>query len=272
MPQAVQVETQSEQQGLARLHPERAAGCASRELALHRREHRFDQGAAPVELSRERPPHFGTHSAHSPSLLPTLGWDHALGPELSADISVIPLAVELGVGQHHSDARLLGSRFDHRRQISRSRSMDRVARSARAGTADPNPPRSPTSASAARAGVFARDDACAAQKNVLTAPCAKPVASTATRARRRPRRRQPRIRRTVSSTARSMVWPSRRCEETVHRREVGHTRQSQRLTQFAVLAQPHLGFAKGPVLVAHQSRGWPASCGCVNWCLLKRVR
>jgi hypothetical protein len=109
MPQAVQVETQSEQQGLAHLHAERVTGRASRELALHRREHRFDQGAAPVELSRKSPPHFGTHPAHPPSLLPTLGRDRALGPAPPADRRVIPLAVELGVGQHQPDASLLGS-------------------------------------------------------------------------------------------------------------------------------------------------------------------
>ena len=90
MLQAVQVETQSEQQGLAHLHPERATGRASRELALHRREHRFDQGAAPVELSRKGPPHFGPHSAHPPGFLPTLGGDYALGPELPAETRVIP--------------------------------------------------------------------------------------------------------------------------------------------------------------------------------------
>ena len=117
MPQAVQVETQPEQQGLAHLHPERAVGRAGRELSLHRREHRFDQGATPIELLRKGPPHLGTHSAHPPGFLATLGGDHALGPEPLADISVIPLAVEFGVGQHHSDARLLGSRFDHGRQI-----------------------------------------------------------------------------------------------------------------------------------------------------------
>jgi hypothetical protein len=43
-------------------------------------------------------------------------------------------------------------------------------------------------------------------------------------------------------------------EKTVQRREVGHTRQSQRLTQFPMLAQPHLGFAKSPVLEAHQTK------------------
>src|SRR5487761_257923 len=98
MPQAVEVETQSEQESLARLHPERATGRASRELALYRRERCFDQGAAPVEPSRERPPHLGTHSAHPPGFLATLGGNHALGAEPLTDISVIPLAVELGVG------------------------------------------------------------------------------------------------------------------------------------------------------------------------------
>ncbi len=38
-------------------------------------------------------------------------------PELLPDIGVIPLAVELGVGQHQPNARLLGSRSDDHRQI-----------------------------------------------------------------------------------------------------------------------------------------------------------
>ena len=63
MPQAVQAEAQPKQQSLTRLHPKRVAGRPSRELALHRREQCFDQGPSPVELSRERPPHFGPHAA-----------------------------------------------------------------------------------------------------------------------------------------------------------------------------------------------------------------
>jgi hypothetical protein len=91
MPQGVEFETQPEQQGLSHLDLERATGRASRELALHRIEHRFDQGATPIELGRERPPHFGAYFTHLPGFLPTLGGDHALGPEPLADISVIPL-------------------------------------------------------------------------------------------------------------------------------------------------------------------------------------
>jgi hypothetical protein len=36
-------------------------------------------------------------------------------------------------------------------------------------------------------------------------------------------------------------------------REVGHAPQPQRWAQFAMLAQPYFGFAKGPVLLAHQT-------------------
>lgn len=60
---------------------------------------------APVELTRKRPSHFSTHSAQAPGLLPTLGDNHAPGFEPLAGISVIPLAPELGVGQHPSDTR-----------------------------------------------------------------------------------------------------------------------------------------------------------------------
>ena len=39
----------------------------------------------------------------------------------------------------------------------------------------------------------------------------------------------------------------------MQRGEIGHTGESERLTQFAMFAEPHLGFAKGPILIAHQN-------------------
>lgn len=42
-------------------------------------------------------------------------------------------------------------------------------------------------------------------------------------------------------------------QEAIQGREVGHTHEPLRLTQFALLAHPHFGFAKGQVLVAHQA-------------------
>jgi hypothetical protein len=49
-------------------------------------------------LSRECPPHLGAHSMNAPAFLSALGGNHALRPELLADVRVVPLAVELGVG------------------------------------------------------------------------------------------------------------------------------------------------------------------------------
>lgn len=85
MLQAVQVETQAEQQGLTHLHPKRATGRACREFTLDRREQCFNQGTAAVELARKRPPHFGAHFADAPRLLPALGGDYASCAKVSAD-------------------------------------------------------------------------------------------------------------------------------------------------------------------------------------------
>src|SRR5258708_38232272 len=117
MPQAVQIETQSEQQGLTLLRAQRATRRAGRELAFYRTEQALDQGSAPVEPSRKCSPHLGAHSMNTPGFLSALGGDHALRPELFPDVGVIPFAVELGVGQDQPNARLLGSRLDDCGQI-----------------------------------------------------------------------------------------------------------------------------------------------------------
>ena len=115
--QAIQIETQSEQQGSALLCAQRTAWRMSRELALHRREQRFDQSPTPIEPLRECPADLGAHSVDPPRFLPPLGGDHMLRLELLPDIGVIPLAVEFGVGQHQSDAGLPGSGLDDGGQI-----------------------------------------------------------------------------------------------------------------------------------------------------------
>src|SRR5579875_988498 len=78
-------------------------------------------------------------------------------------------------------------------------------------------------------------------KNVLTAPCAKPVASTATRP--------------AYGLAHRAVdgLVVQTLQEAIQRSEIGHAGQSERLPQFAMFAEPHLGLAKGPVLVTHQA-------------------
>jgi hypothetical protein len=42
----------------------------------------------------------------APGFLSALGGDYTLRPELAPDEGVIPLAVELGVGQHQANGRL----------------------------------------------------------------------------------------------------------------------------------------------------------------------
>src|SRR5208283_3155563 len=198
--------------GLADLHAQRATRCAGRELAFYRTEQALDQGPKAIEALRKCPPHLGPHSVHAPSFLSALGGDHTLRSQLLTNVGVISLAVEFGIGQHQPDARLPGSGFDHRGQI---RAV--VPRAASRGLRQqklliqvrhhhplqPVPPRQR----------FLPVMMQAPHKEVLTAPCAKPVASTPTRARRRPFRRAPRNRRTVSPTACSMVCSFKRCKK-----------------------------------------------------------
>jgi hypothetical protein len=115
--QAIQIETQSEQQGLTHLHAQRTTRCTSREFPFHGREQAFDQGAAALNPLREGTPHLDTHSVHAPCFLSALGGNHALRSEALADVGRIALAVEFRVGQHQRDAGLLGSSFNDSRQI-----------------------------------------------------------------------------------------------------------------------------------------------------------
>ena len=112
MPQAIQIETQSEQQSLTLLCAQRAAGRSGRKLAFHRGEQALNQSATAVKPLREGTSHLGAHAMHTPGFLSAFGGDHALRPELFPDVGVIPLAVELGVGQHQPDARILRSGLD----------------------------------------------------------------------------------------------------------------------------------------------------------------
>src|ERR1700674_584016 len=52
----------------------------------------------------------------------------------------------------------------------------------------------------------------------------------------------------------STLRPAASQSRTAPSREIGHTPQPQRLAQFAMFAQPHFGFAKSPVFVAHQAK------------------
>ena len=117
MPQAVQIETQAEQQGLAHLHGQAAAWGSPRELAFDRREYALDQRTAPVDAGRKCSAHLRAHATHAPSFLPTLGGNHTVCAKLLSNVGVVRFAVEFRVGQHPSNPCLLGSGLDHGGQI-----------------------------------------------------------------------------------------------------------------------------------------------------------
>ena len=50
-----------------------------------------------------------------------------------------------------------------------------------------------------------------------------------------------------------MIESSRRLQKRVQGREIGHAGMPQSLAQFPMFFEPHFGFAKGPVFVAHQA-------------------
>jgi hypothetical protein len=251
MPQAIHIETQPEQQRLPPLGAQRAAWCTGREFALHRTEQALDQRATTIDPSRELPPHLGAHSMEAPGFLSTLGGDHTLCPELLSDVGMIPLAVELGVGQHQTNARLLGSRFDHSGQIraivprATSRDLRQHKLLIQIRHDHPLQPMPPG-------------------QRFLPVMMHPPHEEGADRSLRQARRIDPHAgsstfsARAAQATHRLADGPVdglvvQTLQEAIESREIGHARQSQRLAQFAMLAQPNFGFAKGPVLVTHQA-------------------
>jgi hypothetical protein len=252
MPQPMQIETQTEQQGLTHLGAQRTTGRASRELALHRTEQTLDQSTAAIEASRERPPHLGTHSVQAPCFLSALGGDHALRPELAPDVGMISLAVELGVGKHQADARSLGSCFDDggkiRAVVLRAASRDLRQQKLLIQIRHDHPlqPMSPRQwflPVRMHASHKERADRSLRQARRIDRHAGSPPSFSE-------RAAQP-AHRLADRAVDGVVVQA--LQKAIQSREIGHAHQPQCLAQLAVLAQPHLGFAKGPVLVTHQA-------------------
>jgi hypothetical protein len=166
---------------------------------------------------------------------------------------VISLAVELGIGQYHPDAGLLGSRPDDGWQIGtvipgpssrRLRQNELLIQIGHDHSLQPGLPRewflpmmmqSPhekcTDCSLCHAGCV---DGYAVLPPTFLARPAQPAHRLADRS--------------------IDEWIVQMLQELIQGCEIGHADQSQRLTQFALFTEPHLGFAKGPILVAHQAQ------------------
>ena len=244
MPQAVQIETQAEQQGLAYLHGQTAAWCAAREFAFDRREDTLDQSTAPVDPRRKRPPHFGTHPVHAPSFLSTLRGDHALCPEFLADVAMVPLTVELRIGQHQPDGSSLRRRFDDGGQIRavvprsascRLRQQELLIQIGHDHPLQPMPPRQRLLAMVMQATDKKRADGSLRQTRGVHSHAGSSPAFAA-------RAAQPTYR-LADRPVDDLIVQS--LQEAVQGREIGYAGEPQRLTQFAVFAEPYFGLAKG---------------------------
>jgi hypothetical protein len=110
MPQAVKIVSQTQQQCLAALREQASAWSTTGQFALGNPEDSLDQGTAAIFLTRKIGTHLRTNAMNGPRLFPTLGGDDAEGMKLLTNKGVIPLGVELGIGQHTAD-RSLGMRL-----------------------------------------------------------------------------------------------------------------------------------------------------------------
>src|SRR6266403_356292 len=250
--QPIQIETQSEQQGLTHLHTQRATWGASREFSLDRREQALDQGAAAVKPSWEGTSHLGTHSVYAPGVLPTLGGKHALRSETFANVGGIALAVDLRVRQHQPDAGLLGSCVDDGRQIRavvprpaprELRPHELLIQIHGHHPLQPVPPGQRFLPVMMNAPHKERAHRALRQTGGVHGD-ASPLPLLAQRTT------QP-AHRFANCAIDGLVVET--LQKTIQGGEVGHTHKPQHLAQFAMLAQTHLGFTKGPVFVTHQA-------------------
>src|SRR5260370_20903851 len=99
-PEAIEIVGQTEQKSLFALGGERTTGRFAGEFAFDRAEDSFNMHTLPIALGRESSAHLRTHSMNFPTCLAALSGNDALRAQLLADMPVVALAVEFGIGQH----------------------------------------------------------------------------------------------------------------------------------------------------------------------------
>src|SRR3989475_7680054 len=248
MPQAVNVVGQAQQQGLADLGGQAASGCARGELAFDGREDAFDLVALPIRFFRKSAEHLIANSAVGDTPAPRR--NNALRSQALPDVLVVGFGVQLRIRQHHTE----GSTT--RRHIEQPRQSTRVA---------PRPLPSPLCQQ--NLLLHVHDDQPLQPRTTRPGPVGMllqaPVEEGAdgsigeSRAvdggRNGPASASPQLTHGFLQSAIDgvILQPP---QKTVQRGVVGHRWQVQRGAQLAVLSQAHLGFAKGPVFVAHQAQ------------------
>src|SRR5260370_42495537 len=115
VPQAVEVISQAEQQGLADLRTQAATRSAGGEFALDHRKDRFDLRALSIALLRKLLVHLSTENAfgNTPARLRR---DNALRSPALPNMLVVGLGIKLGIRQHQAEGNVLGGRVHQSRK------------------------------------------------------------------------------------------------------------------------------------------------------------
>ncbi len=248
MPQAVEVERKTEQECLANLNRQAASGGPRGEFAFYRGESGFDFDALAVGLRWKAAEHQIANFAVGDTA--TLGRDDALRSQTLPNVLMIGFGIELRICQHQADGRAAGGHIQQGRQKThvRSRSLMGPLRQQNLllHIHDDYPLQPMTMARTALGLLFHAPDEETADGIVREA---RPVD------RHHHRSASP-----LSETTHGFTQPAidgvvwQPPQKAIERGVVGHRLQMQRGAQLLVFPQARLGFAEGPVFVAHQQQ------------------
>src|SRR6266852_8154477 len=250
VPQAVEVISQAEQQGLADLRSQATARSAGGEFALDHRKDGFDLRALSIALLRKLPVHLSTQNSfgNPPARLRR---DNALRSPALPNMLVVGFGIKLGIGKHQAQRNVLGGRVHQSRKRPRvdPRPLPRPLRQQdllmHIGDYQPLQivfiARLPT-AVLLDAPEEVGADGLWRQSRAIHGGRNSPAPSPLTQPPHR-----------FSQPARDgvLLQPA---QEAIQRGVVRHDLQVQNFPQVAMLAQTYFGFAKGPVFVAHQTK------------------
>src|SRR5258708_22115621 len=104
VPQAIEVVSEAEQQGLANLRCQAAPRSARRKFAFNHRENGFDLGALPIVFPWKSPMHLVADGSlrNAPARVRR---DDALRSPALPNVLVVGFRIELGIRQHQAEGR-----------------------------------------------------------------------------------------------------------------------------------------------------------------------
>jgi len=248
----IDVVSHAQQHGLPALRLGRAPRRLRRQLPLHGREDALDLRSLTIAPTREAATHLRPGTLDLPVGLAALRGDDAVGPDDVADVSMVTLAVEFGIGQHLPDGRDLMRGANERAQ-------------GRAVVVGPLP-RGLSQHAAAQDIDDYRPLASVPPRQPLSAVGAPVDEEGADRAGRQPRRGDGHdglLPLTASTAGHDALSDGDEhlvehrvgdaAHEAVERRMIRRPLEAERPPQVGVLREADFGLPEGPVLEAHQA-------------------